>query len=150
MTMFRFALAAGAAAVAVGCGNEAMDGDSAGIDRDDARVTVTVENVTPNGGPVLAALQRQDEFAKAAASYTAQKSATSSTLTLTFENVEPGAYAVAVFQDLNNDGGLELGDAGPTEPWALSGDRQMEGPQFTPAALDVQGNVATSVALSER
>jgi uncharacterized protein (DUF2141 family) len=42
---------------------------------------------------------------------------------LRFTNLQPEEYAVAVFQDRNNDGKLDmtLGKI-PTEPWGLSND----------------------------
>jgi uncharacterized protein (DUF2141 family) len=43
------------------------------------------------------------------------------TLRLTFSELEPGEYAVGVYQDLNGNGRLDATVArNPTEPWGIS------------------------------
>lgn len=108
-------------------------------------VTVTVNGVRPNGGPVLVALQDSGSFAKAAASYSTVVQPTGASVTATIPGVAPGSYAAAVVQDTNNDGTLTLGDTGPTEPFGFSGTAQMGAPAFDPAAFQVAetGGTAT-------
>lgn len=101
-------------------------------------VTVTVNGVAANGGPVLVALQDSSNFAQAAASYSATVQPTGTSVTATIQGVAPGSYAAAVVQDTNGDGTLTLGDTGPTESWGLSGTAQTTGaPTFEPAAFQV-------------
>lgn len=101
-------------------------------------VTVTVNGVAANGGPVLVALQDSSNFAQAAASYSATVQPTGTSVTATITGVAPGSYAAAVVQDTNGDGTLTLGDTGPTESWGLSGTAQTTGaPMFEPAAFQV-------------
>lgn len=108
-------------------------------------VTVTVNGVAPNGGPVLVALQDSAGFAKAAGAYTSSVDPTSATVTATFQGVTPGSYAAAVVQDTNKDGTLTLGDTGPSEPWGFSGTPQTGAPTFAPASFEVAdtGGAAT-------
>ncbi|ADM09875.1 hypothetical protein PB2503_09109 [Parvularcula bermudensis HTCC2503] len=115
---------------------------------DMAMVAVTVEGVEVDGGEVLAVLQTAEEFATLAGSYAATTDASAESVTLSFEDVEPGTYAVAVFQDTDGDGSLGFGDNGvPTEPWALSGAAQGGAPAFGPAEVDVMGETEVTVTL---
>lgn len=101
-------------------------------------VTVTVNGVAANGGPVLVALQDSSNFLQAAGSYTATVQPTGTSVTATIQGVSPGSYAAAVVQDTNGDGTLTLGAQGPSESWGLSGTAQTTGaPTFEPAAFQV-------------
>ena len=108
-------------------------------------VTVTINGVSPNGGPVLVALQDSAGFAKAAGAYTSRADPTGATVTATFQGVAPGSYAAAAVQDTNNDGTLTLEATGPSEPWGFSGTPQTGAPTFAPASFQVAetGGVAT-------
>lgn len=103
-------------------------------------VTVNVSGVRANGGPVLVALQREGDFAKQAAAYTAKVDPTGTSVTATISGVTPGSYAAAVVQDTNNDGTFTIGETGPTEPFGFSGSGQSGAPTFGPAAFDVAEN----------
>lgn len=100
-------------------------------------VTVTVNGVTPNGGPVLVALQREGDFAKQAAAYSTRLDPTAATVTATFSGVAPGPYAAAVVQDTDNDGSFTIGATGPAEPFGFSGTAQSGAPAFGPASFQV-------------
>lgn len=114
-------------------------------------VTVTVNGVTPNGGPVLVALQGAGDFAKQAAAYTAKVDPTAATVTATISGVAPGSYAAAVVQDTNKDGSFTIGDTGPTEPFGFSGSAQSGAPTFAPASFEVaEGGASASVTLKGR
>jgi uncharacterized protein (DUF2141 family) len=112
-------------------------------------VTVNVSGVRANGGPVLVALQREGDFAKQAAAYTAKVDPTGTSVTATISGVTPGSYAAAVVQDTNNDGTFTIGETGPTEPFGFSGSNQSGAPTFGPAAFDVaETGGSASVTLS--
>lgn len=108
-------------------------------------VTVTINGVTPNGGPVLVALQGENDFAKQAAAYSAKVDPTAATVTATISGVAPGSYAAAVVQDSNNDGTFTIGETGPAEPFGFSGTAQSGAPTFGPASFQVveSGGTAT-------
>lgn len=100
-------------------------------------VTVSVSGVQPNGGPVMAALQRSGQFAKKQGAYSQIVQPTGETVQVTFPNVAPGTYAAAVTQDTDGDGTLTIGKTGPTEPFGFSGAPQTGAPKFGPASQRV-------------
>lgn len=112
-------------------------------------VTVTISGVQSGQGPVLVALQNEEQFAALEGAYTQKVDSTGSTVTATFQNVPAGRYAAAAFQDTNSDGTTEVGASGPSEPWGFSGSAQSGAPAFMPATFEVtdSGGTAT-VALS--
>lgn len=100
-------------------------------------VTVSVSGVQPNGGPVLAVLQRSGQFAKAQGAYRAKVEPTAETVQVVFKNVTAGTYAAAVAQDTNRDGTVSIGKTGPSEPFGFSGTPQTGLPKFGPASQRV-------------
>lgn len=100
-------------------------------------VDVTVEGVEPGDGPILLALQSEDEFLKKAATYTATADADAETVMATFEDVAPGTYVVAVVHDTNADGDFTVTDTGVKEAWGISGEKQKGAPAFGPASIMV-------------
>ena len=121
--------------------NTAMAGNRAASG---AVVTVTVNGVTANSGPVLVALQSESEFGKSAGSYTTTVEPTGTSVTATLSGVPAGRYAAAVVQDTNRDGTFTIGATGPTEPYGFSGTAQSGAPAFGPAAFDVAATGATA------
>lgn len=113
-------------------------------------VTVSVSGVQPNGGPVLAVLQRSGQFAKAQGAYRMKVQPTAETVQVVFKNVTAGTYAAAVSQDTNNDGTVTIGKTGPTEPYGFSGSPQTGVPKFGPASQRVTRTGGTmSVSLAQ-
>ena len=121
---------------------------------DDAMVGGTMDGmqegvvVTVNGfeqeGTVYVALQEEGIFGTADATYgTSMDPAmmTGDSLEIVIPDVTPGEYAIAVFQDTNGNGQLDLGTNGiPTEPWALSNGAGTSGaPNFDDAAMEFDG-----------
>ncbi len=114
-----------------------------------ADVTVTVSGVQPNGGPVLAVLQRSAQFAKAQGAYRQVVQPTADTVQVVFRNVKAGSYAAAVTQDTDGDGTVTIGKTGPTEPYGFSGTPQTGVPKFGPASQRVARSAVTmTVALA--
>lgn len=112
-------------------------------------VTVTVNGVTANGGPVLVALQTESQFAQQAGAYTATVQPTATSVTATFQGVSPGSYAAAAVQDTDGNGSFTIGETGPTEPFGFSGTAQTGAPTFGPASFPVTETGGTaSVTLS--
>jgi uncharacterized protein (DUF2141 family) len=90
-----------------------------------ADLTVEVQGVAPAGGKVYAALhQRAEDFPRAdRALADATAEAAAPVTRLTFANLAPGEYAVAVYQDLNGNGRLDANMFGvPSEPYGFSRD----------------------------
>lgn len=62
---------------------------------------------------------------------------------LTFESVEPGEYAIAVYQDLNENGELDTNFVGiPKEPYGFSNNYRptMSSPSFAKAKFELSGD----------
>lgn len=90
----------------------------------DGKLTVVVDGIETMNGYVYVALFNEEKgfpdnqelmFAKT------RKKATSSTCTVTFDGLNPGNYAFAVYYDLNENGKLDKGWFGiPQEPFCFS------------------------------
>ena len=121
-------------------GDDTMAG---GMDDMQDGVTVTVNGVQQDG-TVYVALQDESIFGSAEASYgTTMDPAmmTGDSAEVVIPDVAPGRYAIAVFQDTNGNGQLDLGTNGiPTEPWALSNSAGTTGaPSFDDASMEFDG-----------
>jgi uncharacterized protein (DUF2141 family) len=107
-------------------------------------VTVSIDGVAANGGPVLVALQSESEFGKSAGTYTTKVEPTGTSVTATLSGVPAGRYAAAVVQDTDRNGSFTICETGPTEPYGFSGTAQSGPPAFAPAAFDVATTGATA------
>lgn len=99
-------------------------------------ISVTVSGVIANGTTVLAAVCTT-ELEPSACSIGERKPASSSTMRFVFDGLAPGRYAIAAFQDLNGNGGLDRTKLGlPLEPFGFSNDAGRSGrPSFASAAF---------------
>jgi uncharacterized protein (DUF2141 family) len=91
------------------------------FDRDAFAVDTEIRAMISSGGEISAGVfTGQDEFPRPPVDrVTATPSA--KTLRLTFSDLEPGEYAVGVYQDLNGNGRLDATVArNPIEPWGIS------------------------------
>lgn len=117
-------------------------------------VTITVNNISQSG-KIYVALQDASIFGAAKATYGRAADsalATGGSLDVVLKDVAAGDYAVAVFQDTNGNGRLDLGSNGvPTEPWALSNGAGTAGaPAFGKAKMTFDGmGDRASVTLSD-
>ena len=114
----------------------------------DGTVTVTITGVEPDGGEIYVALQDEAGFAQKGGAYTQTVTPDRRSVRVTFDGVAAGAYAVAAFQDTNGDGDVSIGDAGPSEPWGVSGGTPRRGaPTFADAMIDVDGETRARLRL---
>ncbi|MFS4491397.1 DUF2141 domain-containing protein [Maribacter sp. 2308TA10-17] len=98
-------------------------------DKKGVTVTVTVENVLTEGGTILAGLHTADTFMKSNGILTAEAPAKAGEVTLTFENVEPGPFAIMVMHDANDNKQMDYEANGmPKENYGTSGEMNMFGP----------------------
>jgi uncharacterized protein (DUF2141 family) len=111
-----------------------------------ADVVITLTGVEDRGGHALASLSTESTFMRGQGEYAARVAVTSAgTLTLTFENVAPGDYALMVMHDANDNGEFDMAPSGmPAEGFAFSsGGAPLMGPpafsllKFTVGAEDV-------------
>jgi len=104
-------------------------------------VTVTVENVLSDGGTILAGLHTADTFMKGQGVSSAMAPGTKGEVTLTFENVEPGTYAIMVMHDKNDNKQMDFDSTGmPTENYGQTGNANPFGPPvFADSKFEVSG-----------
>jgi len=108
-------------------------------------ITVTVTDLRNTKGVVRACLTTLEKgFPKCHGDASAQSivADTAQDLTLTFENVAPGRYAIALLHDENNNGKLDRAlMMMPREGYGFSRDAKvvMGPPKFKAAAFDVAG-----------
>ena len=107
-------------------------------------VTITLNGVEARPGRIMATLNTRDQFLRAAPAYSVVAEPAAGGVTLTFENVAPGDYALMVMHDLNANDQFDFG----TDGWAFSNSaRPMTGP---PAFDDHKFTVAAGpVTLTE-
>jgi len=62
----------------------------------------------------------------------------------TFEYVPADTYAIQVFQDVNDNGELDMGMFGPKEPWGNYRHKRpkFRGPKFEEMAFEVKENLS--------
>lgn len=94
-----------------------------------ATVTVIIENVLSEGGTILGGLHTSDTFMKGNGILNAMAPAKTGEVTLTFENVEPGTFAIMVMHDANDNKQMDFESNGmPKESYGTSGEMNMFGP----------------------
>ena len=111
---------------------------------DGARVTVTITNLRNADGVIRACMTTQEKsFPKCrgvAGAHAAKVDAREGTVTLTFDHVKPGRYAIALLHDENENGKADraLGMM-PKEGFGFSRDAKvrMGPPDFADAAFDI-------------
>lgn len=110
-------------------------------DADGATVTVIIENVLSDGGTILGGLHTSDTFMKGPGVSNAMEPATKGEVTLTFENVTPGTYAIMVMHDANDNKQMDMDANGmPQENYGMSGEANPYGPPtFEGAKFELTG-----------
>ncbi len=92
-------------------------------------VTVTIENVLNDEGTVLASLHTSDTFMKGGGIIDLAVKAQKGPVTLTFENVTPGTYAIMAMHDANDNKRMDYESNGmPKESYGMSGNEMTMGP----------------------
>lgn len=111
-------------------------------------LTVVVENVLSNEGSVLSALHTEETFMKADGINMKIDKAEKGELVLTFNNVEPGTYAIMSLHDANENGRMDFEANGmPKENYGMSNNPMLMGPptfeavKFSVGSEDKQLNI---------
>ncbi len=116
---------------------------------------VTITNVRTLEGKIHVVLHKSGEgFPDEDEFKSLDVSATSSEVSVTFENISPGDYALSVAHDINENGELDKNIMGiPKEPFGFSNDEMgMFGPpRFKDCIVNVPENetATTSITLKE-
>ncbi|WP_350285371.1 DUF2141 domain-containing protein [uncultured Croceitalea sp.] len=102
-------------------------------------VKVTIENVLNDNGTIIAALHTSETFMKGNGIVDLEEKAKAGTVTLTFEDVKPGTYAIMVLHDENDNQRMDFEANGmPKENYGMSTNEMIMGPPtFSDAQFDV-------------
>ena len=118
---------------------------AAATDAPAATLIIRVEGVRSNHGLIYAGVCATG-FGDRDCPYRSREAAAVGTVELRIRNVEPGEYAVAVFQDLNGNGRIDRPFFIPTEPYGFSNDIGRGGPpRFEAAKVSVREPTTTVV-----
>ena len=93
-------------------------------------VVVTLTGVQARGGHIVASFDTRDNFLSGRDHQARVENTAAGDVVLTFTDVAPGEYALAVMHDANSDGQFTMSPMGmPEEGWAFSnGDQPIMGP----------------------
>ncbi|MEN1785083.1 MAG: DUF2141 domain-containing protein [Bacteroidota bacterium] len=111
-------------------------------------VTVTVENVLNDEGTVLISLHSSETFMKGQGIMDKAEKAKKGALTVTFDDVASGTYAIMAMHDTNDNKRMDFEANGmPKESYGMSGnDMAMGPPSFDMAQFEVADeNVTLSI-----
>lgn len=102
-------------------------------------ITVTVDNVTNDKGKVLMSLHTSETFMKGKGIKDAETTIENGKVTITFENVLPGEYAILALHDENDNKRMDYEDNGmPKESFGMSNNVMIMGPpQYEDAKFKV-------------
>ena len=111
-------------------------------------LTINIEGIQDAGGTINLGLFDEETYKGDGAVNGANLTVEGDAVTVTFEGLEPGEYAVRLYHDVNDDGEMNTTPFGmPTEPYAFSNDaRGRFGPAKWKAAkftLTADGGVHT-------
>lgn len=92
-------------------------------------VTVTIDNVKNNEGKVAFSLHTKDTFMKGNGIMNTESEIKDGKVTITFENVSPGEYAIMALHDENNNQKMDYRENGmPSEDYGMSNNVMSFGP----------------------
>lgn len=92
-------------------------------------ITVTVENAKSDTGKIIVTLNTKDTFLKAQPIKSAIADIKKGKATVTFENVQPGEYAILALHDLNGNQSMDFQANGmPKESYGTSNNSRNFGP----------------------
>ena len=102
-------------------------------------ITVTIENIKNDSGHVLLGLHTNETFMKTQSTHSLKSEVHDGKITATFENVQPGSYAIMVLHDENDNERMDFEANGmPAEAYGLSNNQIVYGPpQFDDAKFEV-------------
>ncbi len=102
-------------------------------------ITVTIDNVVNNNGQVMMVLHTEDTFMKGPGIQNLNSTIVDGKVTLTFENITPGTYAIMALHDENENSRMDYQSNGmPLESYGMSGNDMSFGPpNFMDAKFEV-------------
>ena len=102
-------------------------------------ITVTIDNVVSDEGKVLMSLHTSETFMKGNGVMDAETEIKDGKVTITFENVLPGEYAILAMHDANDNKRMDFEENGmPKESFGMSNNVMAMGPpQYDDAKFKV-------------
>ncbi len=92
-------------------------------------ITVTIENIANNNGKIVLGLHTEDTFMKGDGIMNTETEIKDGKVTITFENVEPGEYAIMALHDENENKRMDFRENGmPLESYGTSNNIMTFGP----------------------
>lgn len=92
-------------------------------------ITVTIDNVNNDNGKVIMGLHTKDTFMKGAGIMNSTSAIKDGKVSITFDNVKPGNYAIMALHDENENGRMDFIDNGmPKESYGMSNNPMSFGP----------------------
>ncbi len=113
-------------------------------------VTVSVKGIQKREGKILASISNDMEsFPQSGSIKSAIAEVTKEgEITLTFEAMLEGKYAIVLYQDLNDNKQLDMNGAMPAEPFGFSNVTMLMGPpNFLQCAFDLKENTKMDINL---
>jgi uncharacterized protein (DUF2141 family) len=115
------------------------------------KLTVTLSGVNKRSGKVYIGLANDGKSFNGQS--IAQKSVdvpTSGVISVTFDNLKAGRYAVRVYQDLNDNQKIDMSGMMPTEPFGFSNVSVLMGPpDFDQSAFDLDADKSIEITMIE-
>lgn len=112
------------------------------------KVEVTVKNIQELKGTIrMAVYSGEDNFMKKSLA-SKEVNVTGKEVTVVFDNVKPGEYAISTYHDVDNNKELNTGFMGiPKEPYGFSNDARgtFGPPTYEKAKFKVSGDAKTSI-----
>jgi len=105
-----------------------------------ATITVTIDNVKNNNGKVSFVLHTKGTFMKGNGIMSTETDITEGKATITFENIQPGEYAILALHDENENNRMDFRENGmPLESYGMSNNVMSFGPpQYDDAKFIVE------------
>ncbi len=102
-------------------------------------ITVSIDNITNNKGNVVLALHTSETFMRGPGIKNTKSEIVDGKITVTFENVTPGTYAIMALHDENENNAMDFEDNGiPKESYGMSNNPMSYGPpQFATAKFEI-------------
>lgn len=101
-------------------------------------ITVTIQNIKNDKGSILLGLHNEDTFMKGPGIKNLKSKIENGKVTVTFEDVEAGTYAILVMHDENNNNRMDFENGMPLESYGMSNNPMSYGPpQYQDAKFEV-------------
>ena len=137
--MIRKAIVTASTLIAVSAAAPAAAGD----------VTIVLTNVRPDAGDLMVTLQTRDQFMRSGeVAGEVIENPQDGTVTVTFEDLPDGEYAMMAWHDTDGDGNFSMGPMGPTDGWSMIGASELRGmPSWEAQSFTLDGDATLTEAM---